>query len=75
LQLVNGWNNVEDNNSGKTVGITTAWTGKRISWYNSYYAGPEKSGTNNGWRNTEHTALTLRYENYNDHQGFITGQA
>jgi len=24
LQLVNGWNNVEDNNSGKTIGLTTA---------------------------------------------------
>ena len=24
---------------------------------------------------TEHTALALRYENYNDRQGFITGQA
>ena len=59
LQLVNGWNNVEDNNSGKTVGITTAWTGKKISWYNNYYAGPEKSGTNNGWRNFYDTVLNL----------------
>jgi hypothetical protein len=122
LQLVNGWNNVEDNNSGKTVGITTAWTGKRISWFNNYYVGPEKNDTNDGVRHfydtvlnltptdratfylnfdygreneavgrsaaewvaigvagrfqtTEHTALALRYENYNDHRGFITGQA
>jgi hypothetical protein len=28
FQLVNGWNNVEDNNSGKTMGFTTAWTTK-----------------------------------------------
>ncbi|MDQ1474223.1 MAG: hypothetical protein QOJ99_5703 [Bryobacterales bacterium] len=123
LQLVNGWNNVEDNNSGKTLGLTTAWTGKKISWYNSYYAGPEKNNTSAGWRNfydtvlnlnpsdktsfyvnfdygreneafgvknnamwvaigvagrvqtTEHTALSARYENYDDRNGFITGQS
>lgn len=123
LQVVNGWNNVEDNNSGKTLGFTTAWTGKKISWFNNYYTGPEKNDTNKGWRNfydtvlnlnpsdrtsmyvnfdygrekhafglrnnatwvaigvagrvqtTAHTALSLRYENYDDRQGFITGQA
>ena len=122
LQVVNGWNNVEDNNTGKTIGITSAWTGKRISWYNTFYTGPEKTGSNQGRRHfydtvlnvnptgntslyvnfdygrenrafgsraaewvaigvagrvqtSEHTAFALRYENYNDHQGFITGQA
>lgn len=121
FQLVNGWNNVEDNNSGKTVGITTAWTGKRVSWFNNYYVGPEKNGTNRGVRNfydtilnlnpsdkaafyvnfdygregkafgdraaewvaigaaghfqtSKRTALTLRYENYRDQDGFITSQ-
>lgn len=122
LQVVNGWNNVEDNNSGKTIGITTAWTGSKVSWYNTFYTGPEKTGTNRGRRNfydtvvnlnpnkrtsfyvnfdygrenqaiqqraaewiaigvagrlqtTDHTAVALRYENYNDRQGFITGTA
>ena len=122
LQVVNGWNNVEDNNSGKTIGITTAWVGSKVSWYNTFYTGPEKTSTNKGHRHfydtvlnvnpttrtslyanfdygrenrafgqsaaewvaigvagrvqtTEHTALALRYENYNDHQGFITGTA
>jgi hypothetical protein len=123
LQLVNGWNNVEDNNSGKTLGLTTAWTGKKISWFNNYYAGPEKNNTNTGWRNfydtvlnlnpsdktsfyvnfdygheadafgiknhatwvaigvagrvqtTDRTALSARYENYDDRNGFITGQS
>lgn len=123
LQIVNGWNNVEDNNSGKTIGVTTAWTGKKISWFNNYYVGPEKNNTNEGWRNfydtvlnltpndktsfyvnfdygrekhafgprnnatwvaigvagrfqtSEHTAVALRYENYDDRQGFITTQA
>ncbi|MEO8596796.1 MAG: porin [Candidatus Solibacter sp.] len=122
MQVVNGWNNVEDNNSGKTLGFTTAWTGSKVSWYNTYYAGPEKNKTNDGYRQfydtvlnltpnsktsvyvnfdfghesqafgksnaewiaigvagrvqtTEHTALSVRYENYNDRQGFITGVA
>ncbi|HXJ40121.1 MAG TPA: porin [Bryobacteraceae bacterium] len=123
FQLVNGWNNVEDNNSGKTLGVTTAWTGKKIAWYNNYYAGPEKNATNKGWRNfydtvlnlnptdktsvyvnfdygrekdalgvknnatwvaigvagrlqtTERTAVAVRYENYDDRNGFITGQS
>jgi hypothetical protein len=123
LQVVNGWNNVEDNNTGKTIGITTAWTTKKISWFNNYYTGPEKNKTNAGFRNfydtvlnlnpndktafyvnfdygkeseafgknnnatwvaigvagryqtTAHTAVSLRYENYDDRQGFITGTA
>lgn len=126
VQIVNGWNNVEDNNSGKTFGFTTAWTpSKKFAWSNTYYVGPEKAETNNGVRNfydtvvninpndrtnfyvnfdygaesrnknvvdsadvswiaiglagrfqtTEKTALALRYENYNDRDGFITGQA
>ncbi|MBI2688098.1 MAG: porin [Acidobacteria bacterium] len=122
LQIVNGWNNVEDNNSGKTFGFTTAFTpNKKFSWYNNYYVGPEKNDTNTGKRNffdtvvnlnpndrtsffvnfdygregkvgkgdaewvaiafssrfqtTEKTALAIRYEHYNDKEGFITGQA
>ncbi|MEX2260656.1 MAG: porin [Bryobacteraceae bacterium] len=43
-QLVNGWNTVEDINSGKTVGLTTALTSGMVSWYNNYYVGPEKAG-------------------------------
>jgi hypothetical protein len=122
LQLVNGWNNVEDNNSGKTLGITTAWVGGKVSWYNTFYTGPEKTSTNQCRRHfydavvsmtptgrtsfylnfdygrenrafglsaaewiaiaaagrlqtTAHTAVAVRYENYRDRQGFITGTA
>jgi hypothetical protein len=42
VQLTNGWNNVEDNNSGKTAGFTTSWTHKWATWTNNYYVGPEK---------------------------------
>lgn len=59
VQLVNGWNNVEDNNSGKTLGLTTAWTGTKIAWFNSYYTGPEKNNTNSGWRNFYDTVVNL----------------
>lgn len=121
LQVVNGWNNVEDNNSGKTLGFTTAWTpSSKFAWYNTYYTGPEKTATNKGKRNfydtvvninpndktsiyanfdygrennvdglnvswvalglasrfqtSEKTALALRYEHYDDKDGFITLQ-
>lgn len=49
-QLVNGWNNVEDNNSGKTQGFSVGLTTSRFNWFNTYYVGPEKSNTNDGWR-------------------------
>jgi hypothetical protein len=48
--VVNGWNNTDDNNSGKTIGITNAFAGKKVSYYNNYYVGPEKSETNEGKR-------------------------
>src|SRR4029450_11108989 len=59
VQLVNGWNNVEDNNSGKTIGLTGKFGGKEISWFNSLYSGPENSGTNKGWWNLYDTNLLL----------------
>jgi hypothetical protein len=58
-QLVNGWNNVEDNNSGKTVGLTAAMTSDKISWFNTYYVGPEKTGTNEGVRHFWDTVLNV----------------
>ena len=48
FQLINGWNNVEDNNSGKTAGFTTALTTSKINWFNNYYVGNEKTDTLNG---------------------------
>lgn len=59
FQVLNGWNNVEDNNSGKTFGFTTAWTGSKVSWFNTYYVGPEKTGTNKGKRNFYDTVVTV----------------
>lgn len=42
LMLVNGWNNVVDNNRGKTAGVQLAFTpGERFSAYLGYATGPE----------------------------------
>lgn len=59
VQLVNGWNNVEDNNTGKTLGFTTALTTSKVSWYNTYYTGPEKNNNNKGWRNFYDTVVNI----------------
>ncbi len=59
FHLVNGWNNVEDNNSGKTVGLTGALTAGPVTWSNNYYAGPEKTSTNQGWRHLYDTTLLV----------------
>ena len=59
VQLVNGWNNVEDNNSGKTLGLTSVVSGKKATWSTNYYAGPEKDNTNKGIRQLFDTTLLL----------------
>ena len=48
VQLVNGWNNVEDNNSDKTVGLVGAFTSKYVNWSNVYYIGNEKTDVIDG---------------------------
>ena len=40
VQLVNGWNNIEDNNSGKTLGLTGTLTYTGLAWTNTWYTGP-----------------------------------
>jgi len=75
VQLINGWNNVEDNNSGKTVGLTGAFTTKKFAWSNNYYAGPENLGTNTGWRNLYDTTLLLTPNSkFNAYINFDYGQ-
>ncbi len=59
VQLVQGWNDVYDNNSGKTVGITGAYAWKKATWSNVYYVGPEKSHTNDGLRQLYDTTLLV----------------
>jgi hypothetical protein len=59
VQVINGWNNVEDNNSGKTLGFIGNFTSKKITWNNDYYTGPENNATNKGWRNLYDTTVLL----------------
>jgi len=69
VQVVNGWNNVFDNNSGKTMGLTSALTFGKFVWASSYYFGPENSaidangnfvhGAGKGFRNYFDTNVTV----------------
>lgn len=59
VQLVNGWNNFTDNNSGKTVGLTGAWVKPKFTLNTNYYVGPENSHTNRGYRNLFDGVLLL----------------
>lgn len=59
FQLVNGWNDTEDNNTGKTLGFTGVYTKPKFTLYGNYYVGPENVGTNTGWRNLIDANLVL----------------
>ncbi len=59
FQVVNGWNNVEDNNTGKTVGFNVVFSKPKFTWTNDYYGGPEKTDTNKGFRQLYDTTLVL----------------
>lgn len=59
VQVVNGWNNVEPINSGKTLGFTGAYAWKKVTWNNNYYVGPEHPGTTKGWRNLYDTSIAV----------------
>lgn len=59
FQVVNGWNNSVDNNSGKTLGVNLTATFKKFTWVGDWYGGPENPNTNQGWRNLFDTTLTL----------------
>ena len=60
FHLVNGWNNVVDNNSGKTYGFAGAWTpNSHFSLTSTYMFGPEKTSLNRGWRRLSDTVATI----------------
>ena len=59
FQVVQGWNNIYDNNSGKTFGFTGSYAWKKVTWANTYYVGPEKTATNKGIRNLYDTVVTV----------------
>jgi hypothetical protein len=59
FQVVNGWNNLVDNNSGKTLGVNLTATTKKVVWVADWYGGPENPNINKGWRNLFDTTVTL----------------
>ncbi|HZY73813.1 MAG TPA: porin [Edaphobacter sp.] len=59
VQVVNGWNNFSDNNSGKTIGLTGAYSNPKFTLSTNYYVGPENSDTNKGYRNLLDATLLL----------------
>jgi hypothetical protein len=59
VQVVNGWNNFSDNNSGKTIGLTGAYTKPKFTLNTNYYVGPENNKTDKGYRNLFDATLLL----------------
>ncbi len=58
-QVVNGWNNVTDNNGGVTLGLTSSVVKPKYTWNLNYYTGPENFNTQKGYRNLIDTTLLL----------------
>lgn len=57
--LVNGWNNIVDNNSGKTVGFQFGWNPtQKISLVQNYMVGPESANNNMDKRQLWDTIVT-----------------
>ena len=57
--FVNGWNNVVDNNTGKTYGIGFSWNpNKKFGIGQNYMAGPEQNNINSTWRQLTDTVIT-----------------
>jgi hypothetical protein len=57
--FVNGWNNVVDNNTGKTYGMSFGWNpNKKLGIVQNYMAGPEQNNLNSNWRQLSDTVIT-----------------
>lgn len=58
--VVNGWNNVIENNTGKTVGLqATIKPTPSVTIVQNYMGGPEQAGNNDDWRHLSDTTLTV----------------
>ena len=57
--VVNGWNDIADNNTGKTCGVTFGWNPtKKISIAQGYMMGPETARHQRHWRQLSDTVVT-----------------
>jgi len=59
VMVVNGWNNLWDNNTGKTLGFIGNVTKGKVTWSNNFFTGPEKTDTNKGFRNLYDTTILV----------------
>lgn len=50
VMIANGWDNVKDNNSGKTLGLQLAGSFDAVAAYLNYVGGPEQDGDNGNLR-------------------------
>jgi len=58
--IVNGWNNVVDNNTGKTYGVTLFLNpSSKVAITQNYMAGPEMAGINQNWRQLADTIVSI----------------
>jgi len=59
FHVTNGWNNIVDNNSGKTYGASWIWTPtKKFGFTENYMAGPETYNATSQWRQLSDTVIT-----------------
>jgi hypothetical protein len=59
---VNGWNNVEDNNAGKTFGVMLALTPtSKLSIMQNFMTGPEQTGDDEHHRNLSDTTIMYTF--------------
>ncbi len=57
--FVNGWNNIVDNNTGKTYGAGFSWNpNRKFGITQNYMAGPEQANINRNWRQLSDTVVT-----------------
>ncbi len=57
--VVNGWNNIIDNNTGKTLGLQFGWNpNKKVSVVQNYMLGPEETNNNSNLRQLWDTVVT-----------------
>ena len=57
--VVNGWNDVVDNNHRKTYGVQAVIKpNSKFTWVQNYMAGPEQPGNDKDWRQLSDTTVT-----------------
>src|SRR6266446_9874909 len=60
--VVNGWNNVEENNGGKTLGLSLTWVpNPKLSVIQSYTTGPEQTNDQRHFRHLLDTVVTYNF--------------